>query len=153
VRLISTPPAVDTHTSLTTRSVPPSSASVPLSVPQDRMPPRSRWSSRAARAPAGEPFAPTTTLGDLIDHFGERASLPDILRAAVLPKSDLPRLQIERRIITEEPWTRRQIHWVRWFYVCQGFDLNKGWSGAFDHAAEVPVGSAAEGGPDAMETS
>ena len=117
------------------------------------MPPRSRWSSRAARAPAGEPFAPTTTLGDLIDHFGERASLSDILRAAVLPKSDLPWLQIEQRIITEEPWTRRQIHWVRWFYVCEGFDLNKGWSGAFDHAAEVPVGSAAEGGPDAMETS
>lgn len=107
----------------------------------------------AARAAVGEPFAPTTTLGDLIDHFGERASLPDILRAPVLPKPDLPRPQIEQRIITEEPWTRRQIHWVRWFYVCEGFDLNKGWGGAFDHAAQVLGGSAAEGGPDAMETS
>jgi hypothetical protein len=107
----------------------------------------------AARAPTGEPFAATTTLGDLIDHFGERASLPKILRAPVLPEPDLPRAAIEQRITAEEPWTIHQIHWVRWFYVCEGFDLNQGWGGAFDYAAEVLVGSAAESGPDAMETS
>ena len=94
-----------------------------------------------------------TTLGDLINHFGNRASLHEIMRAPIRPEPNLPRPQIEQKIIAEEPWTQRQIHCVRWFYVCEGFDLNKGWGGAFDHAVEVLVGSAAEGGPDAMETS
>jgi len=71
------------------------------------------------------------------------------------PEQRPPRQQIESQLLAEEPWTRRQIERVRWFYVCAalGRGLRREDDGAYEFAARALKGSPAEGSLHMMKKS
>lgn len=112
-------------------------------------------------AQSGPTVNPNATLGEIINSFessqGRPASLQDVLRPATLLPSmpNLPRPQIEAKILAEEPWTSRQIQRLRWFYVCQALDQGERRldDSAYEYAADKLRGSPAEGEVDTMKKS
>ena len=109
-------------------------------------------------ARSGPTVSPDATLGDVINTFesqGQPARLSHALRPPMLlpSKPNLPRPQIEAKILAEEPWTARQIQRLRWFYVCQALDQGERREddSAYEYAADKLRGSPAEGGVDTMK--
>lgn len=100
------------------------------------------------------------TLGEVIDTFesqGYPLLLQHLLRPRMLlpPEPNMPRPQIESKILSEGPWTLAQIQRLRWFYVGQALDQGKRREddSAYEYAADKLRGSPAEGEVDTMKKS